>query len=208
MLTRVSPTRMKLLETKKRHIIAFRGHKLLKEKLEALVRELINLTKEFEKQEKLVSSKLPEIFKNFLQFRANYTDEDIEKIFSCFSTQLDIEMSERNVMNILLPQFKITTKEIIKINTYDKGISPLFDIILIQFNEVIKEILKLAEIESSIYALAETVSLTRRRVNALEYVLIPELSKTIKDITSKLEEYERSNLVRLMKIKDILSSKS
>jgi len=208
MISRVSPTRMKLLETKKRHQIASRGHKLLKEKLEALVRELIILTKEFEKQEKLVSSRLPKILMNFLLFRINYTTEDIEKIFYSYSNELKVEMSERNVMNILLPQFKITTAEKPMHDLYNRGINPLFDLILLEFNEIIKEILKLAEIESSIYALAEIVSLTRRRVNALEYVLIPELSKTIKEITSKLEEHERSNIVRLMKIKEILGSKS
>lgn len=204
---RVSPTRMKLLETKKRHSVAVKGHKLLKDKLEALIRELLILTKEFEKQEKIVSEKLPPFFNRFLLFRSTVTDYDIEELIESFSVKLNISMTYRNVMNISLPSFHIS-KEEKKYVFSQKGISPLFDMIFIEFNELIAEIFKLAEIEASIYALSNIIELTRRRVNALEYMLIPELGKIIKDITSKLDEAERSNIIRLMKIKEILSSKS
>lgn len=203
---RVSPTRMKLLETKKRHSVAVRGHKLLKEKLEALVRELLILTKEFEKQERLISKKLPPFFNRLLLFRSIITDYDMEEIINSYSIKLNITMAYRNVMNISLPSFQIT-KEETKYDFSNKGISPLFDLIFIEFNEIITELFKLAEIEASIYALSNVIELTRRRVNALEYVMIPELEKIIKDITSKLDENERSSMIRLMKIKEMLSSK-
>lgn len=208
MPTRVSPTRMKLLETKKRHSVAVRGHKLLKEKLEALVRELINLTKEFEDKENIVSKKLPPFLNRFIIFRATVTEKEIKEITESFSLELSIDMKYRNVMNISLPMFQINIEEPYGHDFSDKGISSLFDIIYIEFKELIRDILKLAEIESSIYELSKIIELTRRRVNALEYVLVPELEKTIKDITSKLDENERSNIIRLMKIKEILSSKS
>jgi V/A-type H+-transporting ATPase subunit D len=205
---RVSPTRMKLLETKKHYSVATKGHKLLKEKLEALVRELIIFTRELEEKEKIVSKKLPPFFDRFIRFRATVSEKEIQEILASFSVKLCVDMSYRNVMNISLPIFQITIEEKENPNFSGKGISPLFDIVYLEFRELISEILKLAEIESSIYALAKIIELTRRRVNALEYVLIPELEKTIKDITSKLDENERSNIVRLMKIKEILSSKS
>lgn len=204
---RVSPTRMKLLETKKRHSVAVRGHKLLKEKLEALVRELLILTKEFEKQEKLVSKKLPSFFNRLLLFRSIITDYDMEEIMNAFTIKLNIAMIYRNVMNISLPSFQIS-KEDTKYDLSNKGFSPLFDLIFIEYNDLIAELFKLAEIEASIYALSNVIELTRRRVNALEYVMIPELGKIIKNITSKLDENERSSIIRLMKIKEMLSSKS
>ena len=203
---RVSPTRMKLLETKKRYSVAIRGHKLLKEKLEALVRELLILTKEFEKQEKLVSVKLPSFFNRLLLFRSTITDYDMEEIINSYSIKLNIAMTYRNLMNINLPSIKIL-KEETKYDFSNKGISPLFDLIFIEYNDLIAELFKLAEIEASIYALSNVIELTRRRVNALEYVMIPELGKIIKDITSKLDENERSSIIRLMKIKEMLSSK-
>jgi V/A-type H+-transporting ATPase subunit D len=90
----------------------------------------------------------------------------------------------------------------------NRGITPGFDIVLKEFDAILSDLLKLAELEFSLYELAKIVETTKRRVNALEYILIPELETTIKTISSKLDENERSNIVRLMKIKDILSKKN
>ncbi len=208
MSQRVSPTRMKLLETRKRHKTAVRGHKLLKEKLEALARELVELAKEFEKQEKKVGNKLPQILERFLFLRTTVTDEEMRNIVSDYPAEFDLTMSQKNIMNITLPEFHISHTHPVKPVYTNYGLNPAFDIVLKEFDLILDDLLKLAELEFSIYEVARIVELTKRRVNALEYVLIPELEKTIKDITSKLEENERSTTIRLMKIKEILSKRS
>lgn len=208
MKQRISPTRMKLLETKKRYLVAVKGHKLLKEKLEALVHELVKLAREFEKQEMLVGDKLPRILEKFVMIRSNITDEVMEKILKQCSIEYHIQMSEKNIMNLTLPVFQIIRESFCGIHYEDFGINPGFDFVLHEFDAILSDLLKLAELEFSLFELAKIVETTKRRVNALEYILIPELEETIKTISSKLDENERSNIVRLMKIKDILSKKN
>ncbi len=208
MAQRVSPTRMKLLEIRKRHKTAKRGHKLLKEKLEALARELVELAKEFEKQEKIVGDKLPHILEEFLVLRTTVTDEEMRNIVSDYPSEFELTMSEKNIMNIVLPEFHIRHSHPSKPVFNECGLNPAFDIVLREFDLILDDLLKLAELEFSIYEVAKIVEMTKRRVNALEYVLIPELEATVKYITSKLEENERSTTIRLMKIKDILSKRS
>ncbi|HXK51649.1 MAG TPA: V-type ATP synthase subunit D [Caldisericia bacterium] len=208
MAQRVSPTRMKLLETRKRHKTAKRGHKLLKEKLEALARELVELAKEFEKQEKKVGDRLPQILEQFLILRTTVTDEEMRNIVSDYPAEFSLTMSQKNVMNIVLPEFHIHHIHPSKPVFSECGLNPAFDIVLREFDRILDDLLKLAELEFSIYEIARIVEMTKRRVNALEYVLVPELEATIKYITSKLEENERSTTIRLMKIKDILSKRS
>lgn len=208
MKTRISPTRMKLLETKKRAHVAKRGHKLLKDKLEALIRELLVLVKAFDEQEKMVSSKLPYIFERFLVLRALHTDEEMDQIVNHYPVEYQIDMTWKNVMNIALPSFDIqNTSNVESIRFQGKGLSAALDEVLLDFDAIFSELLKLAEIQYSLYEIAKMVEMTKRRVNALEYILIPELDHTIRLISNKLDEDERSNVVRLMKIKSILAKK-
>jgi V/A-type H+-transporting ATPase subunit D len=199
---------MKLLETRKRYKTAFRGHKLLKEKLEALARELVILAREFEIQEKKVGNKLPNILEKFLTLRVTVTDEEMQKTVSEYPAEFNLTMTQKNIMNIVLPEFHIEHSHEVKPRFNELGLNPAFDIVFTEFDLILDDLLKLAELEFSIYEVAKIVEMTKRRVNALEYVLIPELEGTIKNITSKLEENERSTTVRLMKIKDILSKRS
>ncbi|MDD4028270.1 MAG: V-type ATP synthase subunit D [Caldisericia bacterium] len=208
MAQRVSPTRMKLLEIRKRHKTAKRGHKLLKDKLEALARELVELAKEFEKQEQKVGDRLPQILEQFLVLRTTVTDEEMRNIVSDYPAEFELTMSQKNIMNIVLPEFHIHHTHPSKPAFHQCGLNPAFDIVLREFDSILDDLLKLAELEFSIYEVAKIVEMTKRRVNALEYVLVPELEETIKYITSKLEENERSTTIRLMKIKDILSKRS
>jgi V/A-type H+/Na+-transporting ATPase subunit D len=199
---------MKLLETKKRYLVAVKGHKLLKEKLEALVHELIKLARDFEKQEMLVGNRLPKILERFIIIRSNITDEAMEKILQQCKIEYHIQMSEKSIMNLILPVFQIIRESAGSINYKNVGLTPSFDMVIKEFDAILSDLLKLAELEFSLYELAKIVETTKRRVNALEYILIPELETTIKEISSKLDENERSNIVRLMKIKDILSKKN
>jgi len=204
---RISPTRMKLLETKKRYLLAVKGHKLLKEKLEALVHELIKLAREFEKQEMLVGNRLPQILEKFIMIRSNVTDSVMDKILKQCTVEYHVQMSEKSIMNLTLPVFQIIRESLDPIHYDNLGISPGFDMVLMEFDSILSDLLKLAELEFSLYEVAKIVEQTKRRVNALEYILIPELENTIKTISSKLDENERANIIRLMKIKDILNKK-
>lgn len=207
MKQRISPTRMKLLETKKRYLVAVKGHKLLKEKLEALVHELIKLAREFEKQEKLVGDRLPKILEKFLMIRSNVTDSVMDKIQKQCTVEYHLQMKEKSIMNLTLPAFQIIRESLYPTRYDNMGISPGFDMVFTEFDSILSDLLKLAELEFSLFELAKIVEQTKRRVNALEYILIPELENTIKTISSKLDENERSNIIRLMKIKDILNKK-
>lgn len=207
MKQRISPTRMKLLETKKRYLLAVKGHKLLKEKLEALVHELIKLAREFEKQEMLVGNRLPQILEKFIMIRSNVTDSVMDKILKQCTVEYHVQMSEKSIMNLTLPVFQIIRESLDPIHYDNLGISPGFDMVLMEFDSILSDLLKLAELEFSLYEVAKIVEQTKRRVNALEYILIPELENTIKTISSKLDENERANIIRLMKIKDILNKK-
>ncbi len=208
MKTRISPTRMKLLETKKRAHVAKRGHKLLKDKLEALISELLVLVKAFDEQETLVSRKLPSLMERFLVLRSLHTDEEMDQIVLKYPVVYEVEMKWKNMMNVSLPVFDIHSKTMQDgFHFYGKGLSAALDEVLQDFDAIFSELLKLAEIQYSLYEIARMVEMTKRRVNALEYILIPELDHTIRLITSKLDEDERANIVRLMKIKDILAKK-
>ncbi len=208
MKTRISPTRMKLLETRKRARVAKRGHKLLKEKLEALIRELLVLIKKFDDQEKAVSQKLPHIMEKFLVLRSLHTDEEMEQIIAEVPIEYQLDVQWKNMMNISLPEFHIESLQpVSEVRFQGKGLSAALDEVFIEFDRVFALLLKLAEIQYAIYEIAKMVEMTKRRVNALEYILIPELDQIIKMISSKLDEDERSNVVRLMKIKKILAQK-
>jgi V/A-type H+/Na+-transporting ATPase subunit D len=206
--TRISPTRMKLLETKKRVHVAKRGHKLLKDKLEALIRELLGLIKLFDEQEKLISNLLPGILERFLVIRSLHTDEEMDQMIHRYAAEYEITMNWKNMMNIALPSFDIKTlRSVDSMKFQGKGLSAALDEVLIDFDAIFSQLLKLAEIQYSLYEIAKMVEMTKRRVNALEYILIPELDEIIRVISSKLDEDERSNVVRLMKIKSILAKK-
>ncbi len=208
MKTRISPTRMKLLETKKRVHVAKRGHKLLKDKLEALIRELLGLIKLFDEQEKMISNLLPGILERFLVIRSLHTDEEMDQMIHRYAAEYEITMNWKNMMNIALPSFDIKTlRSVDSMKFQGKGLSAALDEVLIDFDAIFSQLLKLAEIQYSLYEIAKMVEMTKRRVNALEYILIPELDEIIRVISSKLDEDERSNVVRLMKIKSILAKK-
>jgi V/A-type H+-transporting ATPase subunit D len=132
----------------------------------------------------------------------------MDQIVHHYPVEYQIEMTWKNVMNIALPSFDIQNSSCAdSIRFQGKGLSAALDEVLIDFDAIFSDLLKLAEIQYSLYEIAKMVEMTKRRVNALEYILIPELDQTIRVITNKLDEDERSNVVRLMKIKNILEKK-
>ncbi len=202
----VNPTRMELLTLKNRHAIAVRGHKLLKDKRDELMREFLELVKRNQKLRQQVEEKLSRAFSHFLMAKGAMSEEVLESSIIFKETDLEVDCSEGNIMGVPVAEFEWKNEDQ-NGQVYPYGLvqtSGDLDSFMGLLTETMTDLLELAEVEKSVCLLAEEIEKTRRRVNALEHVLIPRLENTIRYISMKLEERERANLTRLMKIKDIV----
>jgi V/A-type H+-transporting ATPase subunit D len=204
MKLRISPTRIALLNLKKRLVIARRGHKLLKDKLEGLLQAFMPIVEEYGQLRLRVDRELPRAIRYFVIASATSSERAVELALEESETKLSIEMGSRNVMSVPVPELKLTGFEIS--NTYSTMTTSMdFDSASRELREIVPLLLNLANLEETIIRLSEEIEKTRRRVNALEYVLIPSIKETVKAISSKLEENDRSDRARLMKVKDMLA---
>ncbi|MGB9823801.1 MAG: V-type ATP synthase subunit D [Candidatus Hydrothermia bacterium] len=202
-LISASPTRMELLRLKKRTALARRGHKLLKDKQDELVRILFVLLEGLKELRNRVEQELSESIKRFVLARSFMEPEEVEELFLVPSVKSGIEIKENKIMTVLVPVFESRFEG----DFISYGLattSPELDVSLESLFKTYKDLIELAEKEKSLELLAIEIEKTRRRVNALEYILIPELENTVKFISMKLSELERSDIARLMKIKDIV----
>uniref|UniRef100_A0A7V4E572 V-type ATP synthase subunit D n=1 Tax=candidate division WOR-3 bacterium TaxID=2052148 RepID=A0A7V4E572_UNCW3 len=202
-LISASPTRMELLRLKRRIAIARKGHKLLKDKQDELVRILFELLEGLKELRKRVEDELSESVKRFVLARAFMEPEEVEELFLVPSVSSGVEIGEKKIMTVVVPTFRAHIEGSFLSYGF-AGTSPELDVSLESLMKTYKDLIELAEKEKNLELLAIEVEKTRRRVNALEYILIPELESTIKFISMKLSEMERSDITRLMKIKDIV----
>ncbi len=204
----VNPTRMELSKLKKRLVTARRGHKLLKDKRDELMKQFLEVVRQNKTLRETVESRLKEIYDSFLIASAISSRQVLESAISFPNKRTTVEVSTRNIMSVNVPIFKVNedtttdNKDIFPYGFY--GTSIQLDKAMLSLQELLPELLGLAEKEKSAQLLAAEIEKTRRRVNALEYVMIPRLSETIRYITQKLDEIERGNLTRLMKVKDMM----
>ena len=205
MLANVNPTRMELLRLKKRLTLAERGHKLLKDKRDELMRQLLGMIDEVKTLRLSIENEFQSILEGFMLAKAKMGPYQTEQALLIPKKEIAVTVGEKNLMSVRVPVFtKEVTGDIISygfLNTTGE-----MDISLIKFEKFIESLLNLAEKEKTVQLLANEIEETRRRVNALEYRLIPEFLETIKFITMKLAETERSNTIRLMKVKEIVRS--
>lgn len=205
MLVNVNATRMELLRLKKRLNLARRGHKLLKDKRDELMRQLLAVIDEVKALRLSIERQFQSILERFVLAKASLGPYQADQELLLPSKKISVSASMRNIINIRVPVYaREVSGDIIPygyINT-----SGEMDIALNDFEKFLGDLLGLAEKEKSVQLMAVEMEETRRRVNALEYKLIPGITETIKYITMKLEENERSNTVRLMKVKDIVRS--
>ena len=205
MLANVNPTRMELLRLKKRLTLAERGHKLLKDKRDELMRQLLGMIDEVKTLRLSIENEFQSILEGFMLAKAKMGPYQTEQALLIPKKEIAVTTGEKNLMSVRVPVFKKeVTGDIISygfLNTTGE-----MDISLIKFEKFIESLLNLAEKEKTVQLLANEIEETRRRVNALEYRLIPEFLETIKFITMKLAETERSNTIRLMKVKEIVRS--
>ncbi|MDD4297333.1 MAG: V-type ATP synthase subunit D [Ruminiclostridium sp.] len=203
----VSPTRMVLTGLKKRLKTAKRGHKLLKDKRDELMKKFLDIVRENKRLREEVEEKLNIVHSRFVMARAVMNTELVEEALMFPKTEVNLNASTRNIMSVDVPVLEFTTGDNLEGDIYPYGFANTtgeLDEAIATLSALTPDLLKLAEIEKSAQLLADEIEKTRRRVNALEYVLIPDLEETIKYITMKLDENERSNLTRLMKVKDMM----
>ena len=203
---KVNPTRMALSELKLRLVTAKRGHKLLKDKQDELMRQFINLIKENKKLRVEVEKELSDSFKSFLLASATMSPLFLESAISFPKEKVSVEMKLKNIMSVNVPEMKFV-KEEMEGSIFPYGFvqtSAELDDTVIKLQKVLDNLLSLAEIEKSCQLMADEIEKTRRRVNALEYSTIPNLEETVKDIRMKLDENERATITRLMKVKQML----
>lgn len=203
----VNPTRMELSRLKKRFKTATRGHKLLKDKRDELMKQFLEIVRDNRKLRRCVEAALMRSHVSFTVAAAVMSPEFLEQALLYPKQSVSVDITLKNIMSVNVPQYKfVTTNENVS-DIYPYGFSQTsgeLDDSVKALSETLQDMLELARIEKAAQLLAQEIEKTRRRVNALEYFIIPQLIETIRYITMKLDENERSNLTRLMKVKDMM----
>lgn len=207
----VNPTRMELSKLKKRLATATRGRKLLKDKQDELMRQFINLVKYNNTLRAEVEGQLEGSLKDFVMARAVMSSEFLEEAVAYPKEHISVEVGEKNIMSVNVPVMNFKRQlEGDEGSIYPYGFantSSELDDAIAKLYGILPKLLELAEVEKSCQLMADEIEKTRRRVNALEYMTIPQLQETIKYIRMKLDENERSATTRLMKVKSMLEQR-
>lgn len=199
----VNPTRQELLLLKKKLKTAQRGYKLLKEKRDGLMKQFLSIIREAKEMRINIEDALSAGFKSFTYAAADMRPEFLEEALLVPTVKTELKAKTKNVMSVNIPQFKFAMEgDYLSYGLMSTATE--LDNSLSKFSDALKEMVRLAEIEHSAKLLAEEIEKTRRRVNALEYVTIPNIQETVKYIQAKLNEQERSEKVVMMKVKDLI----
>lgn len=202
----VKPTRMELSNLKDRLALSTRGHKLLKDKQDELMRQFIVMIRKNNLLRDEVEAELIAAMQEFIVAKSLINESFIEELFVGTETNVELNIVEKNIMSVLVPEMNFTTSEAEVSSDVQYGYlnsSSELDEAIDRIETVLPKLLELSEIEKTCQLMADEIEKTRRRVNALEYRMIPQLQETIRYIQMKLEENERSAIVRMMKVKDM-----
>lgn len=205
--SQIIPTRMELSRIKHKLQIARKGHKLLKDKRDELMRQFMIKVKENMELRKRVETGIKAANTNFVIAKAGMDEYTLNTALMAPKQKVSLEMSTKNVMSVNIPQFEIKTRTADPNDIYSYGYaftSGDLDYAVKSLADVLPDMLRLAETEKACQLMADEIEKTRRRVNALEYVVIPDCEETIKYISMKLEENDRDTKTRLMKMKDLV----
>ena len=206
----VNPTRMELTRLKGKLRTAQRGHKLLKDKRDELMKQFLETVREVRSLRKEVEDDLMKVHGAFTVASALMSAQALEQALMYPKQSVELTMTFQNVMSVNVPVYDFQTKTKSESDIYPYGFAATsgeLDAAVEALGHVFRKMLKLAQIEKSAQLMAEEIEKTRRRVNALEYVKIPEMQESIKYITMKLEENERANTIRLMNYGNVVSDK-
>ena len=205
--TTINPTRMELTRLKGRLKTAARGHKLLKDKRDELMKQFLEIVRRNRELRAKVERGLERANAAFTVASAVMSPEMLEQALLYPKQSVELDMTFRNIMSVNVPQYQFRTRNDDPAEIYPYGFAQTsgeLDAALEELAAVFQDMLELAQVEKTMQLLAEDIEKTRRRVNALEYVMIPDFQQKIRYISMKLEENERGNITRLMKVKDMI----
>jgi V/A-type H+-transporting ATPase subunit D len=203
----VNPTRMELTNLNKKLKTARRGHKLLKDKRDELMRQFIELVRENKELRRQVEQGIAQANAHMSVARSVMSDESIDIALMIPMQEMSLEITEKNVMSVMIPVYESKFRTADENDIYSYGFaftSCDLDDAVKSLSDIMPLMLRLAEVEKSCQLMASEIEKTRRRVNALEHVMIPQYEETIKYIKMKLDENERGTITRLMKVKDMM----
>ncbi|MCK5020197.1 MAG: V-type ATP synthase subunit D [Candidatus Peribacteraceae bacterium] len=199
-LLNINPTRMALMDLKRRTSSATRGHKLLKDKQDGLMQQFLAIIKQAKELRLTVEQQLGDAFKKFLLASSWMSDAELENALSSPQAEISLDVKTKNVMSVRIPEFTLHKEGEIRTYGYH-GTNALLDEAIDAFDRLFEVLISLAQIEKQSESLATELETTRRRVNALEHKMIPDLLETVKYITMKLDETERAGIIATMMIK-------
>lgn len=203
----VNPTRMELTRLKNKLITARRGHKLLKDKRDELMRQFLEMVRENKMLREKVEASIQTANRSLALARSSMSDEAVRVAFMSPKQRVSLDVKYKNIMSVDVPEYTFETRTSDPNDIYSYGFaftSADLDDGVRELSETLPDLLKLAQTEKSCQLMAAEIEKTRRRVNALEHVLIPDMEENIRYITMKLDEAERSSQTRLMKVKDMM----
>jgi len=203
----IIPTRMELTRLKGKLKTAQRGHKLLKDKRDELMKQFLDTVREVRALRTEVEEELMTVHKSFTVASALMSSEALEQALLYPKQSVELTMGSKNIMSVNVPVYNFQTRTRSDADIYPYGFAATsgeLDAAVEALGRVFQKMLKLAEIEKSAQLMAEEIEKTRRRVNALEYVMIPDTQEAIRYINMKLEENDRATTIRLMKVKDMI----
>lgn len=201
----VNPTRMELRKLSQQQTIAVRGHKLLKDKQDELMRQFIALARRNNDLRKQVEEKLQDAMESFVLASATLPEAFIENLIITPGSDITVDVVEKNIMSVKVPRFNFQYEhfELEKIGYGFLNSNVEFDDAIQKFLAQMEELFDLIEVEKTCQLMAIEIEKTRRRVNALEFLTIPQLEETIHFIQMKLEESQRSEITRIIKVKNM-----
>ena len=204
---RVNPTRMEMKRIQTRYQTARKGHKLLKDKRDELMKQFLDVVREDKLLRERVEEALGKVYQSFTVASAVSSPKMLEEALICPKKEGELSVEYKNIMSVTVPEFHLRVHAEGGSDSYNYGLaftSGELDSSLRELNDILEDLIRLAELEKTAQLLAEEIERTRRRVNALEYILMPQYLATIKTIKMKLDENERGNTTRLMKVKDMM----
>ncbi len=203
----VNPTRMEMKRYQARLTTARRGHKLLKDKRDELMRRFMDVVREDKVLREKVEKSLANVYRGFTVAGAVNPPQMLEEALICPKKEGALEVTYRNCMSVEVPEFRLQVLSEGNSDSCNYGMaftSGELDASVQELGGMLEDLLRMAELEKTAQLLAEEIERTRRRVNALEYILIPQYGEIIRSIRMRLEENERGNTTRLMKVKDMM----
>ncbi len=208
MIEGINPTRMELLKLKEREKLAVKGHSLLKEKRNALIMEFFNILEKVKGSRENVAKNLEEAYQDLTAAQVSMGDLAVKKAAMAVTESVDVDIDSRSIMGVVVPVVDSETHErtIVERGYGFMDTSVKVDEAAKKFEKSVQLIIELGETEKTIMLLASEIESTKRRVNALEHIIIPRLQNTVKYIEMRLEEMERESFVRLKMVKKSMES--